>query len=809
MFSDLRLAARGLLRAPGFTLPVVLSLAVGIGAATAIFSVLDAVVLRPLPFHEAGRLVMVWEANQGKGLAREPISPVNFCDYRGLAQVFADATAWWEPVLALSEPGLEPARVATVEAAANFFAVLGVHPALGAGFPAGSPLHRPAAPSVVISDRLWRGRYRGDPAIVGKTIRLDDALHTVLGVMPPGFNFPGETDAWQLLRWDLARHSRAAHFMSSVARLAPGVDLERAQAELNALTTRLAAENPRTNDGWSARAAWLQHEVAGIFRPALFVMFAAVGLLLVVACTNLANLLLARATGREREMAVRSALGASRIQIGRQYLAESAVLAATGSALGIAAAWAGVRGLVAFAPIDIPRLAGVAIDGTVLGFAVLLGVVVALASGLVPALVVSSGPHLQALREGGRQTTARRGTGLRNALVAAEVALAVTLLAGAGLLVRSLSNLAAERTGFEAGPAVTVQLGLPDTAPYPWRQVAPFYATLLDNLSARKGVTEAGAANFLPFSAGWRLPFRVIGEPAPPSGEEPKVQFHTVTDGYLRTLSIPLRRGRWFDGREQPEGPGVLVINEAMARRYWPGGDPIGRKLHVNSRQIGPMGQAQLRQLDYEIVGVVGDVRNTSLREPAEPAAYCSFRQFPFRNMFLVVRGALPPAEIAGAIRSELKRLEPSMPVSDVRTLDALVASHGESVRVLTALMGGFAAFALLVAGLGLFGVLSWAVGRRRQELSIRMALGAARGQVTWMVVRQALTLAAIGAVIGAAGAGALGRGMSRFLFGVTPFDAVTLAASLSVAFAVALVASLVPARRASRANLVEGLKNE
>ena len=809
MISELRLAARGLLRAPGFTLPVVLSLAVGVGAATAIFSVLDAVVLRPLPFHDAGRLVMIREANQGKGLSREPVSPVNFCDYRGLTRVFSDATAWWEPVASLNEPGLEPARVATIEAAGNFFAVLGVPPALGAGFPVGPALHEPGARKVVISDRLWRGRYRADPAIVGGSIRLNDELHTVLGVMPPGFNFPGETDAWQLLRWDLAQHSRAAHFMSSVARLAPAVDLRRAEAELNALTTRLAAEHPRTNDGWSARAAWLQHEVAGIFRPALFVMIAAVGLLLVVACTNLANLLLARAAGREREMAVRSALGASRIEIGRQYLAESALLAAAGSAVGIAGAWAGVRALVAFAPIDIPRLATVGIDVTVLAFAVLLGVAVALASGLVPALAVSSRRLLPALREGGRQTTARRGTALRNALVAGEVALAVTLLAGAGLLVRSLSNLASERPGFEAGPAVTAQLVLPDTGPYRWRQVAPFYASLLDNLAAREGVSTAAASNFLPFSAGWRLPFQVIGQPAPPAGEEPKVQFHTVTDGYREVLAIPLRRGRWFDGREGPDGPGVVVINEAMARRYWPEGDPVGQRLHVNSRQIGPMGQSQLRQLDYEVIGVVGDVRNTSLREPAEPAAYCSFRQFPFRNMFLVVRGSLPPAELTGAIRSELRRLDASIPVSDVRTLDALVASHGESVRALTGLMAAFAAFALLVAGLGLFGVLSWAVGRRRQELSIRMALGAARGQVTWMVVRQALALAAAGSIAGAAGAGALGRGMSRFLYGVTPFDAVTLGVALTVVFTVALAASLVPARRASRVNLVEGLKNE
>ncbi|RPJ57355.1 MAG: hypothetical protein EHM24_29560, partial [Acidobacteria bacterium] len=268
----------------------------------------------------------------------------------------------------------------------------------------------------------------------------------------------------------------------------------------------------------------------------------------------------------------------------------------------------------------------------------------------------------------------------------------------------------------------------PDTGPYRWRQVAPFYESLLQNLATREGIVAAGAANFLPFSAGWRLPFQVIGQPAPPAGEEPKVQFHTVADGYRSALSIPIRRGRWFDGREQPEGPGVVVINEAMARRYWPQGDPVGQKLHVNSRQIGPMGQSQVRQLDYEIIGVVGDVRNTSLREPAEPAAYCSFRRFPFRNMFLVVRGSLPPAELAGAIRSELRRLDASIPVSDVRTLDALVASHGESVRVLTGLMAAFAAFALLIAGLGLFGVLSWAVGRRRQELSIRMALGAARG---------------------------------------------------------------------------------
>ena len=805
---DLRLAARGLCRAPGFSLTVVLALAVGLGAATAIFSLLQAVVLRPLAFHDPSRLVMLWEANHGKGLAREPVSPVNFVDYRDLRQVFADATAWWEPVSSLSDPGLEAARVTAVEAASNFFSVLGVRAALGSTFTEDGALHRRGAAEVVISDRLWRSRYGADPAVVGSTIRLDDVPHTVLGVMPPGFTFPGETDAWQQLRWDLSRHSRAAHFMSAVARLAPGATLEGAQAELAALGRRLAREHARTNDGWSARAAWLQQEVAGIYRPALLVLLAAVALLLVVACVNLANMLLARATAREREMTVRSALGASRFQIGRQYLAESLLLAGAGSAVGLATAWAAVRAFVALAPVNIPRLDETRVDPAVLAFGVALGLVAGLASGLVPALAAASG-QASSLGEGARQSVGRRGVALRDVLVMAEVALAVALVMGAGLLVRSLSNLAAEAPGFQAGPAATASLQLPDTGPYRWNQVAPFYESLLERLSARRGVESAGAANFLPFSAGWRLPFQVAGQPEAMAGEEPKVQFHTVTEGYLAAMRIPLVRGRWFDGRERAEGPGVAVINETMARRHWPGRDPVGETIRAEARQIGPMGQAQLEKLEYRVIGVVGDVRNTSLREPAEPAVYCSFRQFPFRNMFVIARGSLPAPALAAAIREELRGLDPSVPASDIRTLDQLVARHGESGRLLLALISAFGLFALLVAALGLYGVLSWAVGRRRQELSIRMALGARQGQVAWMVVRHALVLAAAGSLGGVLAAAALGRGMARFLYGVEPSDPITVAITLALVLGVSALSALLPARRASRTDLVNGLRAE
>ncbi len=457
---DLRFGLRLLRRRPAFTLAALLALTLGIGATTAVFTLLDRVVLRPLPYPEPDRLAMVWETNTAKGLPHEALSPVNFLDYRGLSHVFSDAAAWWYPQVNLTEPGHEPLRVPAVETSANLFSVVGAQPALGAGFPPGPLYARELV--AVISHRLWRERFGADPAIVGKTITLNDEAFTVVGVMPAGFDYPKGTDVWERLNWDMGQHSRAAHFMEAVFRLGPGVSLDRADAELRALTARLAAEHAATNGGWSARAVPLAHEVVGYFRPALVALFGASALLLLIACTNVASLLLARATVREREVAVRAAIGAGRGRLVRQFLTESLILAVAGTLLGTVVGLAAVRALVAVSPVPVPRFTGVSLDGAVLAFAAAIAGLTAVGFGVVPAVFMARGDIQRPLKEAGRGvdgTGARRRA--RSLLVSAEIALAVMLLVGAALVGRSFMRLVGEDPGFRPSHVTTVSFDLP------------------------------------------------------------------------------------------------------------------------------------------------------------------------------------------------------------------------------------------------------------------------------------------------------------------------------------------------------------
>ncbi len=545
LLKDVRFGLRALRRAPAFTLTAVLALGLGTGAATAIFSVLDGVVLRPLPYPGADRLVMLWATNHEKGLEHEPLSPVNFVDDRGLTHVFADAAAWWRPELTLTQPGLEPLRLSAVEASRNLFDVVGVRPEIGPGFPWEGPLHQRGVMEVVISHRLWQSRFGGDRTLVGGTIPLNGRLYTVVGIMPKGFTFPGDTDVWQRLQWDLAQHSRGAHFMEAVARLAPGATPARADAELGALAARLGAEFAATNKGRSARVTPLIDEVVGYFRPALFVLMAAVGLLLVIACVNVANLLLARATARAREVAVRAAIGASRGRLVGQLLAESLLLATGGALLGLLVAWAGVRLLVAASPLHIPRLDQVAIDGRVLLFTTGLVAFTTLVFGLAPALLESRADLQQTLKEGGRGAGA--GTGarrMRQTLVVGEVALSVALLVAAGLITRSVARLVREDPGLRPANILTASLNLP-AAGYPdWTEVARFYEGLTDELRRQPGVENATTSNFLPLQTGWRIPFLIVGTPPVDRSDLPQTQYQTVGTHYFASGTAGARSTR-------------------------------------------------------------------------------------------------------------------------------------------------------------------------------------------------------------------------------------------------------------------------
>jgi predicted permease len=806
LLQDLRFGLRQLRRTPGFTIAAVLALALGIGATTAIFSVLDRVVLRPLPYPDPDRLTMVWEVNDSKGLSHERISPVNFGDYRALTHVFEDAAAWWYPQLTLTETGHEPLRVNAIETSPNFFHVLGVQPALGAGFPTEPAFSRETI--VVISHRLWRERFGGDPSIVGKSIALNGPLFTVVGVMPQGFQYPNDTDVWHRITWDVREHSRGAHFMESLFRLKPGMTPEAANGELRALTKRLGVENPSTNGEYSARAIPLATEIVGFFRPALFALFGAAGFLLVITCTNVASLLLARATVREREVAVRAAIGASRGRLVRQFLTESVLLATVGAALGIAVAMAAVRALVATTPVELPRLAGVGVDLRMLLFAVTMAVATAIAFGVVPAMLMARGDMQRPLKESGRGGEgggARRRA--RSTLVVAEIGLAVMLLVGAALLARSFQRLVQQDPGFKPANAVTARVELPYSYS-DWPKIVDFFDRLMTSLRAEPGVAIAGASNFLPLEAAWRGPFFIQGRPQPRSGDEPQAQHQTVTEDYFRALGVPLVKGRFFDRRDTAAAPPVVIVNEALARRQWPGEDAVGKSLMSPISVVGPMGRSLMpRHSIFQVVGVVASVKNSTLVRDAEPAIFYTQRQFPFRGMSVVVQGAGDPAALVGAVRTAVQRLDPNLPIASARTLERIVGEATDRPRALMTLMAVFAALALGLSALGIYSVLSYSVNQRRQELSVRMALGAQPRDVLWLVVRQGLWLATIGGAAGAAGALVIGRAMASLLYGVSAGDATAFLVAIALAVVTTLAACLLPARRAAALDPLAGLR--
>jgi putative ABC transport system permease protein len=808
LLQDLRFARRLLLRSPGFSLLVVLTLALGIGANLAIFSVVDAVVLSPLPYEQPDRLVSIWEAKVSEGLEHERIAPPNFGDYRTLKAAFEDAAAWWHPDVNLADAAGDPIRVTTVEATANFFSVLGVRPRLGPGFelPAGR-LHDEKL-AVVISDRLWKERYGGDPQILGKSLRLNGDLNTVVGVMAAGFHFPGETDVWQRLHWDFSERTRYAHFMEAVGRLRPGVSREKAQAELAALSERLGKENPPSNQDWRARLVSLHTEIAGAYGPALSVLMGAVGLLLLLACANVANLLLARASARQREVAIRAALGAARGRLLRQLFTESLVLGACGAVLGLALAWVAVRLLVTARPVDIPGLAEISFDGRVAGFGLAVALLTVLLFGAVPALQLSRADLHSTLKEAGRGSSAgpaaRRTPSL---LVVVEVALAMMLLVGAGLLIRSVVRLLQEEPGFVPERVLTATLVLPASLYPDWPRVSRFYSDLKERLDAHPGIAAAGAASFLPLEPAWVVGYSVPDRPPQTASEDLRAQYVTASAGYFETLRIPLLAGRTFDRRDTADSPAVLVINREMARRTWPNGEAVGKIITSGTPSFGPLGHSLKKGMNYQVIGVVGDVKNKAMENDPEPALYFVQTQFPYRNLSLVVRGQGAPELLAAAVREELKSLDAGLPLADVRTLDEILAASTARPRFVMALLSGFALLALVLAAIGIYGVLSYDVSERRQEIGVRLSLGASPGTVQRLVLGKGMLLAGLGLVLGTLAAFALCRLMASLLFGVSATDRLTFAAAVVVILAISLAACYLPARRASKVDPIEALR--
>jgi predicted permease len=808
IWRDIPYAFRSLRRSPSFTIAAVLALGLGTGSAAAVFSLLDGVVLRPLPYRDPQQIVMLAEVNHIKNLEHEGLSPVNFVDYRSLTGVFQDAAGWWVPQVVLTDGANDPIRVPTVETSRNLFRVLGVAPQVGPSFTGDTGLTVNGNLEAVISDRLWRTRFNADRAIIGKSVRLNGTDHLVVGVMPPGFDFPNGTDIWEGLNWEFARHSRFAHFVGAIGRLRPGMSLETANRELANLTTRLARENPPSNMNWSVRGVRLDQEIAGVFRPGLFALLGASALLLLIACLNIANLLLARATARRREVAVRAAIGASRGRLIRLFFTESLVLAAMGTGLGLIVAIASVKGLLAWSPIVIPRMADIGVSAGVFAFAIVVAVVTAIVFGLAPAVTMSRANLNDALSEGSKGS-AGGGSSMRGALVVAEVSLAVMLLCGAALLIRSVGRLMRESTGVDASSVISATIQLPDAGYKDWSRVARFYGSLGQALRRWPDVTGVGVTDRLPLDPGWREPYGLPGVAAVSREDAPEAQIISVDDGYFATLRAPIISGRNFAATDDSASRPVVIVNETMAKRVWPGEPALGKQLLLPWRAIGPLGMRLTTDTAHVVVGVVRDIKNTSLRDRAEPAIYYAQRQFPFRTMHVVVRGRGDVAPLRNILSEEIRRLDPGLPALEVKTLERVLQTSIDPSRFVMLLMSVFAGLALTIAAVGIYGILSYTVSRRRREIGIRLALGAEPSVIRRMVVRQGLTMASAGCVVGIVAAQLTAGLLTRFMYDTSPSEPTTLLLVVAAVIGVALVACAVPGWRASGEDPTTALRAE
>lgn len=805
LLRDIRYGIRSLLKRPGFTAIAVITLALGIGANTTIFSTVDALLLHPFSFPNQDRLVVVWEQNRSLGYVRGSVAPGNFTEWRDQNQVCEQLVAIQQKSFDISD-GTHPERSPGYGVTYGFFEALGVKAARGRTLlPDDSePGHEQV---VVLKHSFWQQHFAGDPGIVGKTINLNRKQFTVVGVMPADFNYPYNAgEMWTPLVFDLEEQKdRGNHYLRVIGLLKPGVTVAHAQSGLHDIAQRAQQQFPETNSGRDASVVTLTDDAVRGARTGVPILMGAVVFVLLIACANVANLLLVRAASRERETAVRLALGARRSDVIRQALTESALLGLLGGALGLLISIWAIAALARGIPEDysrfIPGWGRLGINFTVLAFTFGLSMLAGMVAGLAPVWHSTRTNLNEALKAGGRSDSGTSSHNrLRSVLVVSEVALSLVLLIGAGLMVRSFVEMLRADLGIKPENVLALQISLPRDSYEDKSKKLAFYDQLLARVGVLPGVVRAGAVNIVPFSSGDNSStFQIIGQPPFPQGREPDAQVRVTTPDYFDAIGTGLRRGRLFNAQDDANATRVVLINEAFARRFLPSQEPIGQRLNFGG------GEKETQ----EIIGVVADVKNDDLDEAVDPIAYSPYAQNPWWTMSLVIRGTQDPTRLASAVRSEVQALDPNLPVSNIKPVRQMIDERISPKRLMTYILGVFALIALLLASIGIYGVMSYAITQRTREIGVRMALGAQAVDVLKLVIKNGMTMALVGVAIGLAGAFALTRLLANLLFKVSPTDVATFAAVSVSLIVVALMACYVPARRATKVDPLVALRYE
>ncbi|MFN8001537.1 MAG: ABC transporter permease [Acidobacteriota bacterium] len=813
---DLRYGVRMLLKRPGFALIAIVTLALGIGANTAIFSVVNAVLLRPLPFAEPAQLVAVWETSRKNPGAASSVSYPNFYDWRAQNKSFERLASYYTVNMTLT--GLAtPMNLHSAVVSTELFGLLGVQPAQGRSFlPEESRPGNSTGRAALISHALWQEKFGGAPDFVGRSLTLSGKTFNVVGIMPTGFQFPIEVekvDVWVSSALDGEKETpeskandeqRGAHYLQVVGRLKPGVSLEQAQTEMSLIAANLEKQYPDTNTRSGVKLISFHADLVADYKEALWIILGAVGCVLLIACANVANLLLARATARYKEIAVRAALGANRWRVIRQLLTESLALSLSGGLLGLLLAWWGTEALLRLIPTDVPRLAEIRLDLWVFGFTLLVSLLTGIIFGLAPALQASKIELTEAMKEGGRAASAGAGRArLRNVLVVIEIAVALVVLVGAGLLLQTFRKLQHVELGFNTHNVLTAAVEIPDTHYPKQEQAAVFFGNLLEKVRALPGVESASAITPLPLSGdSFSISFEVAGRNVPKS-EEPSANFRVVSDNYFETMNIPLVSGRSFTPRDDAKSLPVMIVNEAFVQKHFPGENPLGKSLKPG---ISLGGGKKWR----EIVGVVRNVRHRqSLSRDFEPEYYLPHAQMAFTYMNLVLRTSNDPRGLAGAIQHEVSSLDKDVPVYRIKTMAQYLGLAVAQPKFNALLLSLFAGLALLLTAIGLYGVMAYSVVQRTQEIGVRIALGAQTGDVLQMVLRQGMKLTLVGLGIGLGAALAMMRLMKSLLYGVSTTDPATFVVIILLLAGVSLIACYLPARRATKVDPLVALRYE